>query len=96
MNREEILEFLRQKKQILSKEYGIKTLGLFGSYSTNKQRKNSDIDILVEFSKSISLLKYLKLVNKLSKETGKKIDLVMKSALKKNIGKQILKEVVYV
>ncbi len=96
MNREEILNFLRQQKQILSKEYGVKTLGLFGSYSTNKQKKNSDIDILVEFSKSISLLEYLKLVNKLSKETGKRIDLVMKSALKKNIGKIILKEVVYV
>lgn len=96
MNREDILKFLKQKKQILAKEYGVKTLGLFGSYSTNKQNKNSDIDILVEFSKSISLLKYLKLVNKLSKETGKKIDLVMKSALKKNIGKQILKEVIYV
>ena len=96
MNREDILKFLKQKKQVLSKEYGVKTLGLFGSYSNNKQKKNSDIDILVEFSRSISLLKYLSLVNKLSKETGKKIDLVMKSALKKNIGKQILKEVVYV
>lgn len=96
MKQEQVIKLLQQKKQILSKEYGIKTLGLFGSYSKNKQNKNSDIDILIEFNKSISLLKYLKLSSILSKDTGKKIDLVMKSALKKNIGEKILKEVIYI
>ena len=96
MQKEQIIKLLQQKKQILSKEYGIKTLGLFGSYSKNKQNKNSDIDILIEFNKSISLLQYLKLSNILSEYTGKKIDLVMKSAMKKNIGKEILKEVIYI
>ena len=96
MNKEQIVKLLKQNKQTLAKEYGIKTLGLFGSYSKNKQHKNSDIDILIEFNKSISLLKYLKLSNILSKKTGKKIDLVMKSALKKNIGKEILNEVIYI
>lgn len=96
MKREQIINLLKKRKQVLAKEYGVKTLGLFGSYSINKQNKNSDVDILVEFNKSISLLQYLKLSNKLNKDIGKKIDLVMKSALKKNIGKQILKEVIYI
>ena len=96
MKKEQIIKLLQQKKQTLAKEYGIKSLGLFGSYSKGKQNKNSDIDILIEFNKSISLLQYLKLSNALSEKTGKKIDLVMKSALKKNIGKEILKEVIYI
>ena len=47
MNKEQIVKLLKQNKQTLAKEYGIKTLGLFGSYSKNKQHKNSDIDILI-------------------------------------------------
>lgn len=56
----------------------------------------SDLDILVEFSKPIGLLDYLSLEEKLSICTKKKVDLVMKSALKPKIGERILKEVVYV
>ena len=50
MKKEQIIKLLQQKKQTLAKEYGIKSLGLFGSYSKGKQNKNSDIDILVEFN----------------------------------------------
>jgi len=31
--------------------FGVKRIGLFGSFQTNKQHQKSDIDILVEFSK---------------------------------------------
>lgn len=71
-------------------------MGVFGSYLKNAQKKGSDVDILVEFEKPISLLKYLALEQQLSKLMGKKVDLVMKSALKPRIGKKILKEAIYV
>ncbi|MDR0723934.1 MAG: nucleotidyltransferase family protein [Endomicrobium sp.] len=71
-------------------------MGIFGSYSKGQQNIKSDLDILVEFSKPIGLLDYVSLEEKLSVYTGKKVDLVMKSALKPKIGKRILKEVIYV
>jgi predicted nucleotidyltransferase len=75
---------------------GVKNLGVFGSYSTGRQTEKSDLDILVEFSKPMGLLFYITLEEKLSKYTGKKVDLVMKSALKLKIGERILNEVICV
>ena len=44
----EIFKLLRDNKDILRK-YKVKRIGLFGSYVKGEQRKNSDIDFLVEF-----------------------------------------------
>jgi predicted nucleotidyltransferase len=54
----------------------------------------SDLDVLVSFEEPISLLKFIALEEHLSECLGMKVDLVMKSALKPNIGKNILREVV--
>lgn len=93
---EQIIIKLRENKPALKNNYGVKALGVFGSYLKNAQKKGSDVDILVEFEEPISLLKYLALEQQLSKLMGKKVDLVMKSALKPRIGEEILKEVIYV
>lgn len=54
---EEIKKILQAKKAILSKEFKVKEIGLFGSFVHGKQRKESDIDILVELEEPVSLLK---------------------------------------
>ncbi len=61
-----------------------------------EQKESSDLDILVEFTKPISLFKFIRLEEYLSKLTGKKVDLVSIKALKKHIGKRIIKEKVKV
>lgn len=73
--------------------YGVKTLGVFGSYVHGEQRKGSDLDLLVEFYESPSLLKFLALEHYLSDLLKVKVDLVMKDALKPAIGRHILREV---
>ena len=55
--------------------------------------EESDLDILIEFEDSISLLKFNKLENYLSEFLEVRVDLVMKDALKPRIGKHILEEV---
>jgi len=57
-------------------------------------RKNSDLDVLVEFSQAPSLFEFLQLESDLSALLGVKVDLVMKSTLKPLIGQHILSEVV--
>ena len=92
----EIERILRKNIQSLKKDYNLNSLGIFGSFVKGEQNEDSDLDILVDFEKPIGLLKFIKLENDLSKIIGIKVDLVMKKALKPNIGKRILEEIRYV
>ena len=86
---------LSTHKEELKKEYGVKDIGIFGSYARNEQKSKSDIDVLVNFNKKIGLLKFVDLQYRLQRLLKMKVDLVMKSALKPNIGKSVFKEVIY-
>jgi uncharacterized protein len=91
---EHLIEVLRQHELELRERYKVKTLGIFGSYVRNEQKKGSDLDVLVEFDESPSLFKFLELEHHLGDLLGVKVDLVMKDALKPAIGRRILNEVV--
>ncbi len=70
-------------------------VGIFGSYARGDNKKDSDIDILVEFKESPSLLTLIKLENDLSEILGTKVDLVTTGALKnKRIKKSIKKDLI--
>ncbi len=89
-------KILRQHLQKLVQEYNISYLGIFGSYIRGEQQEDSDLDILVEFSKEPNLLEFIGLKQELSEILGVEVDLVMKNALKSRIGKRILEEVMQV
>ena len=57
---------------------------IFGSYARSEERRNSDLDILVNFStdSKVTLMKDVHIINDLRKLTGKKIDLVEEGQLK--------------
>ncbi|MEI6608202.1 MAG: nucleotidyltransferase family protein [Deltaproteobacteria bacterium] len=96
MGKKEIIEIIRSSKPVLELHYGVQRLGLFGSYVREKQRKRSDIDILVKFNRDIDLFEFVDLREYLENQLNSKVDLVMESALKPNLGKRILAEVEYV
>jgi hypothetical protein len=96
MDKREIINTIRSSKPEMEALYGVQRLGLFGSYVKGKQRKKSDIDILVSFSRDIDLFDFLDLREFLESRLDAKVDLVMESALKPAIGKRILAEVEYV
>ena len=77
----------------LKEKYHVSYMGIFGSYIRGEQRPGSDLDILVEISKTPTIFKFVNLENYLSDALGVKADLVMKDALKPNIGRHILSEV---
>lgn len=85
------------KNRILShlKEYEIRKIGIFGSFARGENRPGSDIDILVEFKDTPSLLTLIRLENELSEIIGIKVDLVTTGALKnKRIKKSIKKDLI--
>ncbi len=95
---EEIKGTLAKHKQELRRDFGVKQIGVFGSYVRGEQKKQSDIDLLVEFEEpsNLILLDFIRLENSLSEMLGVKVDLVEKQTLKPRIGKHILEEVVNV
>ena len=88
----EILSILRKLLPYISQKYEVASLEVFGSYIRNQQDINSDLDVLVSFSKVPSLLKFIELKNYLSDKLQIKVDLVMKDSLKPRIGQNILNE----
>ena len=92
-----IKSMLKKIKGKLREEFGVKSIGIFGSVVRGESGEDSDIDILVEFEDNaeVSLLDFVRLEMFLSDLLGMDVDLVDKSALKPRIGKHILREVVY-
>ncbi|MGA3060543.1 MAG: nucleotidyltransferase family protein [Candidatus Bathyarchaeia archaeon] len=95
---EEIKNALTEQKQELRQKYRVKEIGIFGSYVRGEQKKQSDVDLLVEFEEpsNLTLLDFIGLENYLSELLGVKVDLVEKHALKPRIGKHVLEEIVKV
>ena len=87
---------LRENMPHLREKYRVRAIGIFGSYVRGENSADSDLDILVEFDDPPTLLEFIALERHIGGLTGRKVDLVMKSALKPGIGEHILEEVVYV
>ena len=92
----EIQQILRDQKLHLAEKYGITVVGVFGSYVRNEQRQDSDLDILVELERppKISLIGLVELEYYLSDLLDTKVDIAIRTNLKKRIGQRILSEVV--
>ncbi|VVB91541.1 Nucleotidyltransferase domain protein [uncultured archaeon] len=90
-----ILTKLEENKYII-KKYGVRRLGLFGSYIRNEQKPTSDIDILVEFEKGKTTFdNYMDLKFFLEDLFKCKVDLVMYNAIKPDLKPYILGSVKY-
>lgn len=93
---EAILQTLRAHMPELRQRYGVRSLGVFGSYVHGRPSKRSDLDILVEFEWVPTLWQLSALQRHLSALVGIKVDLVLKRTLKPAIGRVILAEVIEV
>ncbi|MEI6050562.1 MAG: nucleotidyltransferase domain-containing protein [Bacteroidota bacterium] len=62
--------------------YSPERIGIFGSYARREETPNSDIDILVKFKETLSLLDLAKIHRELSLILGKEVDLVTESSVK--------------
>lgn len=69
-------------------EYNPVKIGIFGSYARNENRLSSDIDILVKFKSTLSLLQLVHIERMISQKLGIKVDLVTEGAIKNKIVKE--------
>jgi uncharacterized protein len=76
----------------LYQKYHVKTLRIFGSMARGESRIDSDVDLLVTFSKPVSLLQLVGLERELSAIIGRKIDLLTTKSVSRYLRNSILKE----
>ena len=97
--RDEIIKKIREQYPYLSRKYGVRRIGLFGSVARNSTRIDSDVDIVVEFDKPIGL-RFIEFVEYMENLLGKEVDVLTKDGIKnirvKNVSSEIERDIIYV
>ena len=98
MNKQDILNYLKSQQDKYNNKFGIKFIGLFGSFARDEANEKSDIDILyeIEKDKKLSMFSYLKLISELENIFHKKVDLVRETTLKSQIKNYVYQDLIYV
>lgn len=90
------LGILREHENVITERFGVKKVGVFGSFAKGEERRDSDVDILVEFKEGQKTFgNYMELKFYLEGLFGREVDLVIETAIKPRLREQILKEAVY-
>ena len=91
---DEIKKHLIEVKSVLRNEYDVIEIGIFGSFSRGEQTEYSDIDILVDYTKDITLLDIARLQYYLEEVLKHKVDVVPKSCIRNELKPIISNELV--
>jgi predicted nucleotidyltransferase len=91
--KDEIVNTIKSLHSHLTK-YKVREIGVFGSVVRGEQNKESDIDVLVDFQEDADLLDLVGLGLFLEERLGRKVDVVPRKALRKEIRDAVLHEVV--
>lgn len=89
---EQILSKIRPELPVLRQRFGLRTLGLFGSWARGEASPRSDVDLLVEFDKT-SFDAYMDLKFYLEDLLERPVDLVIRRSLKPLLRDRVLQEV---
>ena len=95
-----VVEISRDNKDKI-REFGVKRIGLFGSFARGEATEDSDIDLIVEFEKGEATLNnFMRLVEYLETLFGRKVDILTPGGVRTirvpQVKKSILESVVYV
>ena len=97
MDISEIKKILGKNNSYIKTTFYVREIGIFGSFIKEKQKTKSDIDILVAFEKGHKdFFNYMRLKYCMEELLGRKVDLVIKEAVKPRLRERILNEVEYV
>jgi len=83
------LENIKKRIIPILKKHNVKKAGIFGSYVRGEQKKNSDVDILVEVGKRADLFDLIHLKSNLEKAVKRKVDLVEYDCIRKELRENI-------
>ena len=97
--KEQVMKLLREKRSYLAAEYGVKKMGIFGSYAKGLPDETSDVDIIVEFEHPIGF-KFIELIEYLEHLLDSKVDVLTLAGLQgirvARVARDITETIVYV
>jgi len=93
-NIKKIREVIKQHRDILAERYGVAIVGIFGSYVRGEHEESSDIDLLADILRPISLLEMVGAELYLSEVLEIKVDLVPKRSVREELRDSIFEEAV--
>ncbi len=96
MKRDEVLSVLRENRERLRSEHGVKSLILFGSVARDEARPTSDVDLLVEFDRPTGYFGLVRLQLLLQQLLGCEVDLGTPGSLRPAMQQRIDKEAIRV
>jgi predicted nucleotidyltransferase len=76
------IDILKKNKGNIKKQFGVKQIGIFGSIARGTAKRGSDIDVLVEFERTVDFFEFIDLKEFLESIFKRNVDLVTKKALK--------------
>ena len=95
IDKENITNILKANKLDLLARYHLKSIGIFGSFTREDFKDDSDIDILIDYDQPIGI-EFIDLAEELEKILNLKVDLVSKNGVKPKYLEEIQKDLVYV
>ncbi|MDD5738950.1 MAG: nucleotidyltransferase domain-containing protein [Candidatus Pacebacteria bacterium] len=92
MVKEDIKKIINSELEQLPNKERIRKLSLFGSYAYGKPKKNSDVDLLIEFKpeSKIGFFELVKMQNFLRQRLKKNVDLVTIQSISKYFKNRVL------
>jgi len=96
MKQEAVLQILKDKNAELKKQFGVKSLSLFGSVARNESTSTSDVDLLVEFDRPVGYFGLFALQDYLEKILGCPVDLGTFDSLKPYMRERVMGDLVHV
>ena len=94
MTKSQILKTLESLKPEVRRKYKAELKGIFGSYSRGEEKKNSDLDVLVEFLEGATLFDLVGLGDFLEERLGCKVDVVSQRALREEIKPYVYEDLI--
>ena len=96
MRRQEVIKKLESHRDIIQSRFDVSSISIFGSVARDEASAESDVDLLVTFTRSPGMFQFLRLKEYLESILSCPVDLVTKNALKKQLSDQILREAIRV
>ena len=96
MNRDEVLDLLRDHKATLAQRFGVSELSLFGSFARDQATDDSDVDILVRFDGPSTSRRFFGAQFYIEDLLGRRVDLVTEKALRTELRPYVKRETVNV
>lgn len=91
-----VIEILKNHEEMIKQKFGVKRIGIFGSFARGEAKVGSDIDVLVDFNEGAKTFDhFMELKFFLEDLFGRKVDLVTVAALRPQLKEGILREVTY-